>query len=307
VVAPAVMFHHFCGGRHPRGQGAISAEELARLIEWIGPRNILPATDWLRAFRRGSLLPAQTCLTFDDNLKCQFDIALPVLDHYKLQAFWFVYTGYSTDGMLPRLEVYRYFRTVQFPDIEVFYDEFFSSCARLYGDEIVTWLNQFDRSRFPMYPAFYSLNDCRFRQSRDSLLGEDRYFAVMDQMLAKYGFNAQDIARAVLMSDAEIADLHRGGHIVGLHSHTHPTELARFSQERQAWEYERNLASLQAIIGEKPATMSHPCNSYDASTLALLGRMGIEIGFRADMSWLLNSQLELPRRDHSVLMHEVLQ
>jgi peptidoglycan/xylan/chitin deacetylase (PgdA/CDA1 family) len=307
VVAPAMMFHHFCGDRHPRGQGAISAEELDRLIQWIGPRNILSAADWLRAFHGGSLLPSQTCLTFDDNLKCQFDIALPVLEHYKLEAFWFVYTGYLADGLLPRLEVYRYFRTVQFPDIEAFYDEFFGSAARLYGEEVVAWLDQFDRSRFPMYPSFYSLNDCRFRQSRDALLGEDRYFAVMNQMLAKYSLNAEEIARTVLMGDAEISDLHRRGHIVGLHSHTHPTDLSRFAEERQAWEYERNLASLKAIIGEKPTTMSHPCNSYDASTLALLGRLGIKVGFRADVSGTANSCLELPRRDHSVLMREVPQ
>jgi peptidoglycan/xylan/chitin deacetylase (PgdA/CDA1 family) len=305
-VAPALMFHHFCGEHHPRGQGAISADELARLIEWIGPRNILPAADWLRAFHRGSLLPNQTCLTFDDNLRCQYDIALPVLDHYKLTAFWFVYTCYSTEKLLPRLEVYRHFRTVQFPEIEAFYDEFFASAVQLYGDEVTIWLEQFDRSRFPMYPSYYSLNDCRFRQSRDSLLGEQRYFGIMDQMLAKYGFDAEDIAQAVLMSDVKIFDLHRRGHILGLHSHTHPTDLSRFSEDRQVWEYERNLAALQAIIGEKPITMSHPCNSYDASTLRLLDRLGIELGFRADIAKATYSRLELPRRDHSDLMREVL-
>jgi peptidoglycan/xylan/chitin deacetylase (PgdA/CDA1 family) len=301
------MFHHFCGAHHPRGQGAITADELARLIEWIGPSNILPACDWQRCFGRGSLSPNQTCLTFDDNLKCQYDIALPVLDHYRLTGFWFVYTCYSAEKLLPRLEVYRHFRTVQFPDVEAFYREFFGLAAQLYGDGVTVWLEQFDRARFPMYPSFYSLNDCRFRQSRDSLLGQERYFGIMDQMLARYGFDANDIAQAVLMSDAEISDLHRRGHVVGLHSHTHPTDLSKLPEDRQAWEYERNFASLQAIIGEKPTTMSHPCNSYDASTLRLLGGLGIELGFRADVAQPTYSRLEAPRRDHSGLMREVLQ
>ena len=26
-------------------------------------------------------------------LKCQYDIALPILDKYNLKAFWFIYTG----------------------------------------------------------------------------------------------------------------------------------------------------------------------------------------------------------------------
>lgn len=306
-VAPALMFHHFCGEQHPRGQGAISGDELAALIERIGPKNILPAEEWLAAFRRGALRPEQTCLTFDDNLKCQFDVALPVLRQYGLTGFWFVYTCYSTDRQLPRLEVYRHFRTVQFPDIETFYEEFFGLAARLYGDEVTAWLQRFDRANFPMYPSFYSLNDCRFRQSRDSLLGEERYFHVMDQMLVKYGFDADTIAQSVLMSEGEIAELHRNGHIVGLHSHTHPTDLSRLPEGRQAWEYERNLAAIEDIVGDKPIAMSHPCNSYDESTLRLLDRLGIEIGFRADIGKASFSPLELPRRDHSILMREVMQ
>jgi peptidoglycan/xylan/chitin deacetylase (PgdA/CDA1 family) len=307
TVAPALMFHHFCGGRHPRGQGAISGEELAALIDRIGPTSILRAEEWLAAFFRGTLRPDQTCLTFDDNLKCQFDVALPVLKHYGLTGFWFVYTCYSSERRLPRLEVYRHFRTVQFADIEGFYEEFFDLAAQLYGDEVTTWLERFDRSNFPMYPSFYSLNDCRFRQSRDSLLGEERYFAVMDQMIAKCGYNADEIAHTVLMSDSEISELHRDGHVVGLHSHTHPTDLCRFPEARQAWEYERNLAALETILGDKPMTMSHPCNSYDEFTLRLLDRLGIKIGFRADVGKTTYSPLELPRRDHSILMREVMQ
>ncbi|SFP70356.1 Polysaccharide deacetylase [Bradyrhizobium sp. Ghvi] len=307
AAAPALMFHHFCGEHHPRGQGAISADELATLIEHVGPGNILPAREWLSAFRGGTLQPQQTCLTFDDNLKCQLDVAVPVLEHYGLTGFWFVYTCYSTDRRLPRLEVYRYFRTVRFADIEDFYKEFFGLAAQLYGDEVTTWLARFDRLRFPMYPSFYSLNDCKFRQSRDALLGEERYFAVMDRMLANHGLDPDEIARAVLMSDDEIAKLHRRGHVVGLHSHTHPTDLARFAEDRQAWEYERNFAALETILGEKPTTMSHPCNSYDGSTLRLLDRLGIEVGFRADADQAAYSSLELPRRDHSVLIREVVQ
>ena len=37
-------------------------------------------------------------VTFDDNLKCQYDIALPILDKYSLKAFWFIYTS-PLDGV----------------------------------------------------------------------------------------------------------------------------------------------------------------------------------------------------------------
>ena len=34
-----------------------------------------------------NLEDTDVCITFDDNLKCQYEIALPVLDKYSLKAF----------------------------------------------------------------------------------------------------------------------------------------------------------------------------------------------------------------------------
>ena len=79
VKPHGIMFHHFCGGVHPQGQGAITAEELADLIEFVGPRRILPAEVWLVRCAGGTLRDGDVCLTLDDNLRCQYDIALPVL------------------------------------------------------------------------------------------------------------------------------------------------------------------------------------------------------------------------------------
>ena len=33
------------------------------------------------------------CLTFDDTLKCQYDIAYPILKKEKLNAFYFIYSS----------------------------------------------------------------------------------------------------------------------------------------------------------------------------------------------------------------------
>ncbi len=79
----AVMFHHFFGRGHPRGQGAIGAEDLAELIERHGRDNFVPPRDWMLGHGRGRQPDNALCLTFDDGLRCQLDVALPVLEHYK--------------------------------------------------------------------------------------------------------------------------------------------------------------------------------------------------------------------------------
>jgi len=119
-----VMFHHFHDSLHPAGQGSISADELTRMIESIGPQRILPAREFLWRANRNQLPPDAICLTFDDNLHCQYDIARPVLDRFALTGFWFVYTSVLQGNVEP-LEIYRHFRMTQFESVDAFYGAFF--------------------------------------------------------------------------------------------------------------------------------------------------------------------------------------
>src|SRR5262245_41086900 len=126
MPAHGIMFHHFHDGQHPRGQGSISAEQLDQLIRIVGRHRILPAREWLLRARAATLGDDDLCLTFDDTLRCQYDVALPVLSQHGITAFFFIYTS-VLDGELERLEIYRRFRTVCFPSVDDFYDAFFAA------------------------------------------------------------------------------------------------------------------------------------------------------------------------------------
>ena len=88
--AHGLMFHHFVGGRHPAGQGAITAETFDALLDHAGRERIISADEWMWKVKRQRLAERDLCVTFDDGLACQFDIALPVLRARKIEAFWFV-------------------------------------------------------------------------------------------------------------------------------------------------------------------------------------------------------------------------
>src|SRR4051794_18619226 len=98
MAAHGIMFHHFHdddvdlegGIGHPAGQGSISADTLRAMIQSIGPTRILPAHEFLHRAVAGKLTDHHVCLTFDDNLMCQYDVAVPVLEEFGLTAFWFV-------------------------------------------------------------------------------------------------------------------------------------------------------------------------------------------------------------------------
>ena len=305
MSAHGIMFHHFFDATHPKGQGAISAQDLADLIDRLGRKNILPAQEWMRRALAGDLADSDLCLTFDDALKCQYDVAVPVLKAMDLTAFWFVYSSVF-QGNLEVLEIYRYFRTTAFQDVDAFYDDFTGRARSLYREECDAALTGFKPETYLAAYPFYTDGDRIFRYLRDDVLGVERYQNVMQSMMEKKGFDPKAASAQLWMRDEDLHSLHHAGHVIGLHSYTHPTRLRELSLDHQKLEYEKNFSHLSAVMGEAPNTMSHPCNSYSADTIGILRGMGIMLGFRANMEKIENmSMYEYPRQDHANLMKEL--
>ena len=150
--------------------------------------------------------------------------------------------------------------------------------------------------RVATYP-FYTSSDVRFRHVRDHVLGPARYAMIMDRMMDDAGFNVRRVARQLWMDDSAVLSLHEAGHVIGMHSHTHPTQMASLDAAEQRYEYRSNFNHLTALLGEPPMAMSHPCNSYNAHTLRLLRGLGIKLGFRNDAADVSGGPLEMARLD----------
>jgi hypothetical protein len=176
------MFHHFYDEQHPRGQGAISSEDLVALIRHVGRDRILLAQEWLSRADARTLGDTDVCLTFDDALLSQYEVAIPVLEDMGLTAFWFVYSSVF-QGKLEPLEIYRKFRTTSFETVDDFYEEFFKIANTVYPDECRCKLGDFRPDQYLAEFPFYTRNDRIFRFLRDDVLKPERYHRVMDGMI----------------------------------------------------------------------------------------------------------------------------
>jgi peptidoglycan/xylan/chitin deacetylase (PgdA/CDA1 family) len=281
-----LMFHHFHDQRHPRGQGAIDAACFEAVLTRSGVDRFLPADEFMRRAIAKELRRGDLCVTFDDALRCQYDVALPVLRRLGLTAFWFVYSGVF-EGHREPLEIFRYFRTVAFPEIDRFYAAFDAALAESkHADLVAAQSRGVDFSTHLGEVAVYSLADRRFRYLRDRILGPARYTDVMWGMIHRAGYDDLIPSELLWMDDANLRELQSEGHVIGLHSYSHPTELKSLPISEQREEYQRNAAHLTRVIGQEPRTMSHPCNSYGSETLDLLRAMGIAIGFTRSLNCL---------------------
>ena len=120
-----IMFHHFHNDDvHTKGQGSIDKDDFYKIIKFIGRNNILDADVFFDKLKKNKLKENEVCLTFDDAIKCQIDIALPVLQDLKIKSFFFVYTSLF-EGKPDNLEFFRYFRMNYFDNINQFYNDFY--------------------------------------------------------------------------------------------------------------------------------------------------------------------------------------
>ena len=306
MTAHGIMFHHFCNYKnHLRGQGAIDQNEFEKILDFLGDFNILDANKWLEKATNNELEDNDICITFDDGLRCQYDVALPVLEKRKLTAFWFVYSNIY-DGYLGRLEIYRYYRTAFFRDIEEFYDKFFNFLElSKHNDFVKKGLKNVNIEDHLKEFNFYSRNDKKFRFIRDKILGQDNYFKIMDELITNDNLDLNKLNSHLWMDERQIQELSFKGHVIGLHSYSHPTELASMSTKEQKLEYEKNFYHLSNILSTIPITMSHPCNSYNKYTLEILDNLGVKLGFRSNSQLEKFNKYEFPRIDHAILMKEL--
>ncbi|MDW7662641.1 MAG: polysaccharide deacetylase family protein [Bacillota bacterium] len=304
-----IMFHHFHDNTiHIREQGSISAEELDQMVDFYErDHEFISAQAYVQKTISGSLNRNEVCITFDDSLKCQFDVAYPVLKKRGLTAFWFVYTS-PIIGNIEKLEIYRHFRFSKFDDIDDFYADFFITANSMDYElqcDIQHVLDHFDSDTYLKIYPFYTVNDKKYRYLRDQILGSEKFYKVMDTMLKKHAYDIRANSQLLWMSAANIQTLSAEGHVIGLHSHTHPTNMAALSYSEQKKEYSINQEIINSLTGKDAISVSYPCNSYNGDTLTIMQEIGVKVGFKTNMEETEHSPLEICREDHSNIIRKM--
>lgn len=308
----SVMFHHFHDNKKfNRTQGSLNQKNFLQVIDKIGIKNIISAQTFYEKMVNKKLTKNDVCLSFDDGLLCQYKIAYPVLKKLNIKAFWFIPSNIF-ERKPELLEIYSQFRNTKFTHIDDFYSVFFED--KLFQKN--KKFNEFAknnttkiRSLNKKFP-FYSYNDLFFRMIRDNFLDKENYQKIMHRLMTKYMYDYKKEIKNYLLSKKNLIEMSKDKQVIGLHSHTHPTNILNLKKIDQTKEYKKNFTILQKISKEKIFSMSHPCGNYNQSILNNLKKMGIKIGFRSNMKTEKNnkinkSNLEIAREDHANIFKKI--
>jgi peptidoglycan/xylan/chitin deacetylase (PgdA/CDA1 family) len=299
------MFHHFhddINYHNPQGGGSISAIEFNSIIDYIDENyNLITPDEYIHKVNNNDIQQVDICLTFDDSLKCQFDIIYPELEKRSLKAFFFVYSGAFLENP-PLLEFFRDFRLNFFTNVDEYYELFFDSVSKNHIKEYSNFLTNYKVDYLSSYP-FYTNNDRKYRFLRDKVLNE-KYFDVVLRMMEAKDYSISTRKEYLFMSIDNLKKLHESSHTIGLHSHSHPTTMQKLSFKEQLDEYSKNYDFIYSITNQNILSMSHPCGNYNEDTLRVLKKLGIKVGFRPSLTPSnIKSALEIPREDHTNIIN----
>ena len=304
-----IMFHHFHDGKNfKKSYSSINKRHFLKIINYVGKDNILNPKDFIKKLIKKNLERKSLCLTFDDALKSQIKIVLPLLDKLNIKAFFFIYTDIYSFKKKNLMEPTRDFIQTKFRDFNKFYDFFWKNFNFYYDSKIILKFMNKKKKKIKKIKSiyhFYSIKEIEYRIIRDVFFDIEEFNSFMKKIFKIKNYKFEENYKKIFMTEKEINFLIKKGHTVGLHSNTHPHNMSKLNYSQQKLEYVDNIKNLKNINRSlNLLSMSHPTGSYNETTLRILKKLKIKIGFNSNTSTLKNtkkkinsSNLEIARED----------
>ncbi len=299
-----IMFHHFHDNKkHVKSQGSLDKDKLYKLIKKIGIKNILSPDDFIHKTKNNKIQNYETCITFDDGIKSQFDVAYPLLKDLKIKSFFFIYSSIF-GKKLNLLELNRYFREVCFKNIDQYYQSFYNILNKEIDKKTINKILDKKRTLFIKQKKiwnFYSISDLEFRFIRDRVLDRDKFEKISIQLFKKKEFDYKSFNKNIYINKKNLEILSKDENAIGLHSHSHPTNFDKLSYSKQFEELKKNKQILERISKNNIFSMAYPLGRFNSNSLKILKKLKIKIAFLSQPNFQDKSPYKTSREDHTIL------
>jgi peptidoglycan/xylan/chitin deacetylase (PgdA/CDA1 family) len=256
-----VTYHYLAEEPPPRPRAIfpVTVAQLEAQLRWLAAEfELVSGDDILRALDERRGLPARACLvTFDDGLRCQSDLGVPVLERVGAPGLFFVPAAPLAEGAA--LPVHKAHRIRE----ELGEEEILSATG----------------TPLPPAPAGTHLYDEPRAAAVKELLAA-RPAAELDALLSRAGCAPDDLSRDLYLTGEQVRELARRGWLGG-HGYSH-RPLAALDQEHARADLERGASALAEATGQRPRTVSYPHGGADADTARAAAAAGYRAGFTTE-------------------------
>jgi peptidoglycan/xylan/chitin deacetylase (PgdA/CDA1 family) len=284
-----VNYHYVATDRpeSPRGIFPVTPKELeSQLLELGRAFDFISGSDLCRALDDGTSLPQRSCLiTFDDGLRSQVELALPILDRLGVPAVFFV----SGRPVIERqaLHVHKVHRLRE--DID---EATFAAC--LDAELNRRGINVGDVAAAATATYRYDHADAaRVKYILNAGLATPVREALIDDLFASLHGDEENFWRQTYVTQEDLRMLAERSYL-GAHGYGHRM-LGLLSEHDARFDLEAGVAALEGVTGHRPRLVSYPYGSAEAvtdATVRIAAEVGLHAGFTMERA--LNRTLEQP-------------
>ncbi len=274
VVSPAgpraklltFFFHRVLERPDPMIPGEMHAAQFDEALGWIGDQfRVLHPLDACERLAAGTLPARAAIISFDDGYRDNHDVALPLLKKHRMQAAFFVATGYLGDG-------------VQFNDR-------LTEALRAHRGSAfdATWLGLGSLPTGDLPVRLQTLH--RLREGVKYLPPAERN-AALERIESACGLPASRSGRdRIMMTPEEVQALAAEGMEIGGHTVMHPI-LKSVDDDTAFEEIRAGRAALSALLPRPPRLFAYPNGKLGTD----FDPRHADMARRAGFSWAFSTQ-----------------
>jgi peptidoglycan/xylan/chitin deacetylase (PgdA/CDA1 family) len=234
-------------------------------IQYLRQNFAILSLDELRqALQRKSLPKRAVVITFDDGYRDNYLYAFPILKKYSIPAMFFLTTGHIGVGK-------------PFWQDRVGYLIHHAMVGHLELDELGSYTirSAFDRSR-----ATFMIRDNLER------LPEQRKNCLIEKLADVCRADIpDDFGSQLVLSWAEVEEMHQDGAEFGAHSVTHPF-LTDLPSAQARWEIQQSKEDIERRLGEEVRFFSYPMGQCSSEIVRIVKECGFAGAVTTDWSWI---------------------
>lgn len=255
-----LIFHRVLPRPDPLFPGEVDITRFDELMQWVADWfNVLPLSEAVDRLGRGDLPPRAAAITFDDGYADNLLHAVPILRRYRLQASFFIATGFLDGGRMWNDTIIESVRGAAHSVLD----------ARLLGlDELP--LGTVEEKRAALGKLIPAIKHKPAEQRADAVA----------QVAAACGAVLPD---DLMLTSGQVRDLRDQGMSIGAHTVTHPI-LATLDDTTATREMADSRDFLQGLLGERIGLFAYPNGKLGADYGAAHVRIARTLGFDAAVS-----------------------
>lgn len=239
--------------------------------------NVLPLSEAVARLKVRSLPARAACITFDDGYADNLIHAAPILKRHGLTATFFIATAYLDGG-------------------------------RMFNDTVIEAVRRADAPRVDLTDLGLGVHDLSGQEGKAAAIADllprvkylpaGRREAMAEELAARLA--STPLPDDLMMTSAQLRQLHGLGMEIGGHTHRHPI-LAALDDVAVRAEVMEGRERLEALLGERPRVFAYPNGRPGQDYLPEQSRLVRELGFEGAVStqpgsaWSGSDPWQLPR------------